>query len=54
MFIHQAIRTVPTIVLLLQIWNGRLAMIAFATLLIVEGFKAGPGLVFGGGAPPTL
>jgi len=37
-----------------EIWNGRLAMVAFAMLLIVEGFKGGPGLVFGGGAPPTI
>lgn len=27
------------------------AMVAFALLLIVEGFKGGPGLVPGGGAP---
>jgi len=36
-----------------EIWNGRLAMMAFATLLIVEGWKAGPGLVPWGG-PPSL
>ena len=30
------------------------AMVAFASLLIVEGFKGGPGLVFGGGPPPTI
>jgi len=34
-----------------EIWNGRVAMVAFALLLIVEGFKGGPGLVPGGGAP---
>ena len=28
-----------------QVWNGRLAMLAFATLIAVETFKAGPGLV---------
>ena len=27
------------------------AMVAFALLLIVEGFKGGPGLIPGGGAP---
>jgi uncharacterized protein involved in response to NO len=37
-----------------EIWNGRVAMMAFATLLIVEGWKAGPGLVPWGGAPPSL
>ena len=30
------------------------AMVAFALLLIVEGFKGGPGLVFGGGAPSGI
>ena len=28
-----------------EIWNGRLAMVAFAFLLIVESFKKSPGLV---------
>lgn len=28
-----------------EVWNGRLAMLSFALLLLVEGFKAGPGLV---------
>jgi hypothetical protein len=28
-----------------EVWNGRLAMLAFATLIAVETFKAGPGLV---------
>jgi len=28
-----------------EVWNGRLAMVAFASLLMVETFKAGPGLV---------
>ena len=28
-----------------EIWNGRLAMVAFAFLLIVESFKKAPGLV---------
>lgn len=28
-----------------EVWNGRLAMLAFATLFFVEGFKNGPGLV---------
>lgn len=37
-----------------EIWNGRVAMVAFALLLIVEGFKGGPGLVPGGGAPPQI
>jgi len=36
-----------------EIWNGRVAMVAFATLLVVETFKAGPGLVPGGG-PPSI
>lgn len=30
------------------------AMVAFALLLIVEGFKGGPGLIPGGGAPSGL
>jgi len=29
-----------------EVWNGRLAMVAFATLLAVETWKAGPGLVW--------
>ncbi|KAL3138550.1 hypothetical protein ABBQ32_006326 [Trebouxia sp. C0010 RCD-2024] len=37
-----------------EIWNGRVAMVAFALLLIVEGFKGGPGLIPGGGAPTGL
>ncbi|KAL0038857.1 hypothetical protein WJX79_010905 [Trebouxia sp. C0005] len=37
-----------------EIWNGRVAMVAFALLLIVEGFKGGPGLVPGGGAPSGI
>ena len=28
-----------------QVWNGRLAMVAFASLIAVETIKAGPGLV---------
>lgn len=28
-----------------EVWNGRLAMVSFAALLMVETFKAGPGLV---------
>jgi len=28
-----------------EVWNGRLAMVAFAALLAVETFKGGPGLV---------
>lgn len=28
-----------------EVWNGRLAMLAFASLLIVEGVKNGPGLI---------
>jgi hypothetical protein len=28
-----------------EVWNGRLAMVSFALLLMVETFKAGPGLV---------
>jgi hypothetical protein len=28
-----------------EVWNGRLAMVSFATLLLVETWKAGPGLV---------
>jgi len=28
-----------------EVWNGRLAMVSFATLILVETFKAGPGLV---------
>jgi len=28
-----------------EVWNGRLAMVSFAMLLLVETFKAGPGLV---------
>jgi len=28
------------------VYNGRLAMLSFVALLIVEGFKGGPGLVF--------
>lgn len=33
------------VTLYVQVWNGRLAMLAFATVLFVEGFKNGPGLV---------
>jgi hypothetical protein len=28
-----------------EVWNGRLAMVSFATLVLVETWKAGPGLV---------
>lgn len=35
-------------------WCLLQAMVAFTLLLIVEGFKGGPGLIPGGGAPSGL